>query len=71
MSDAEFALICQITTDGFNEVSHDIRNVESDMNGPLNRPDLGGLIRDVQELEREKLKLVREKLNEPAAVLRH
>ncbi|KAG9289895.1 hypothetical protein G9A89_010201 [Geosiphon pyriformis] len=84
-TDAEFALICRITTEGFNEVSRDIQAVEREMKniGDIGQQaeqielggyqmseniidhgelviigqELGALIRVVQELEKQKLKL--------------
>ncbi|CAG8624051.1 4632_t:CDS:2 [Ambispora leptoticha] len=70
-TDEEFALVCRITTDGFNEVSQDIRAVEQELlNINANEQEegidqmvldetkeLATFIRQLQELEREKLKL--------------
>ncbi|CAG8697809.1 5797_t:CDS:2, partial [Ambispora gerdemannii] len=73
-TDDEFALVCRITTDGFNEVSTDIRAVEQELlNLNANEEEeeidqmildeakeLATFIRQLQELEREKLKLTGE-----------
>ncbi|RUS24001.1 hypothetical protein BC938DRAFT_474288 [Jimgerdemannia flammicorona] len=50
--------ICQIVTDGFQEVSLQIQAVERALRDDLGREDLGREVRKLQELEREKLKLV-------------
>ncbi|RUP45974.1 DNA repair REX1-B-domain-containing protein, partial [Jimgerdemannia flammicorona] len=51
--------ICQIVTDGFQEVSLQIQAVERALRDDLGREDLGREVRKLQELEREKLKLAR------------
>lgn len=55
----QYQSICSIVTDGFQEVSQQIQNVERQLKETYSRPDLADLIRKLQEKERQKLKLVR------------
>ncbi|RUS16743.1 DNA repair REX1-B-domain-containing protein [Endogone sp. FLAS-F59071] len=49
--------ICQIVTEGFQEVSSQIQVAERVLKEDLEREDLAQEVRTLQELEREKLKL--------------
>ncbi|CAM0139538.1 hypothetical protein VKS41_004646 [Umbelopsis sp. WA50703] len=53
----QYQSICGIVTDGFQEVSQQIQNVERQLKETYSRTDLADLIRKLQEAERQKLKL--------------
>ncbi|KAG2179956.1 hypothetical protein INT43_003743, partial [Umbelopsis isabellina] len=53
----QYQSICGIVTEGFQEVSQQIQNVERQLKESYSRPDLADLIRKLQERERQKLKL--------------
>jgi hypothetical protein len=57
-SDAEFAGIISSTTASFNEISRRIIRCEEILKDELNRADLSGLIRRIQEYEKEKFEAV-------------
>ncbi|KAI8370318.1 DNA repair REX1-B-domain-containing protein [Radiomyces spectabilis] len=54
-SPEEYYSICNIVTEGFQQVSSEIQNIELRMNEEFARPDIGQLIRRLQEKEKEKL----------------
>jgi len=53
----QYQSICGIVTEGFQEVSQQIQDVERQLKDTHAREDLAALIRKVQDGEREKLKL--------------
>jgi hypothetical protein len=55
----QYQSICGIVTEGFQEVSQQIQNVERILRDTYARENLSNLIRNIQEGEREKLKLVK------------
>lgn len=54
----QYQSICGIVTEGFQEVSQQIQTVECLLRDTYARENLSNLIRNIQEGEREKLKLV-------------
>ncbi|KAI8145431.1 DNA repair REX1-B-domain-containing protein [Fennellomyces sp. T-0311] len=51
----QYYSVCRLVTEGFQEVSNDIQNIEQDMNDDYERKDIGALIRQLQEKEKAKL----------------
>jgi DNA repair REX1-B len=57
-SDSEFAPIIASTASSFNELSRRINRCDEILKDDLNRPDLAGMIRRIQDFEREKFEAV-------------